>query len=103
MKLTPRNPFSRRHSLLVSALLLIGCSQQAAHNPAPVEITRGATCSLDGMTLADYPGPKAQIHYAGQATPDYFCDTMELFAVYLKPEQARFFQRFMGGGADLQR
>ena len=26
---------------------------------APQEITAGTSCSLDGMTLADFPGPKA--------------------------------------------
>jgi copper chaperone NosL len=41
------------------------------------------------MILADYPGPKAQIHYAGQTAPDFFCDLMEMFNVTLKPEQAR--------------
>jgi copper chaperone NosL len=41
------------------------------------------------MLLADYPGPKGQIHYAGANTPDYFCDLVELFRMYLKPEQAR--------------
>ena len=41
------------------------------------------------MLLADYPGPKAQIHYAGQDAPDFFCDTVEMFNVYLQPEQIR--------------
>jgi copper chaperone NosL len=41
------------------------------------------------MLLADYPGPKAQIHYAGQAAPDFFCDTVEMFHIYLNPEQVR--------------
>lgn len=45
-------------------------------------------CSLDGMLIADYPGPKAQIHYADGA-PEFFCDTVELFSLYLAPEQRR--------------
>lgn len=55
----------------------------------PAEITGATSCSLDGMILADYPGPKAQIHYAGQNQPDFFCDTTEMFNIYLNPEQVR--------------
>lgn len=89
MKLLTMNPLTPRHAWLLAALLIAACGQQAAQNLAPVEITRSTACSLDGMILADYPGPKAQIHYANQPAPEYFCDLMELFAVYLKPEQAR--------------
>lgn len=74
---------------LLTALLLGACGQQAGQAVAPVEITAGTTCSLDGMTLADYPGPKAQIHYADQPAPEYFCDLVELFNVIHKPEQSR--------------
>ena len=56
---------------------------------AAVEIDQSTACSLDGMLLADYPGPKVQMHYAGVAQPDWFCDTIEMFNVYLNPEQAR--------------
>ena len=56
---------------------------------APSEISQGTSCALDGMLLADYPGPKAQIHYTGQAEPDFFCDTVEMFHVYLNPEQVK--------------
>jgi len=41
------------------------------------------------MPLADYPGPKAQIFYAGQADPLFFCDTVELFNTLRRPEQVR--------------
>ena len=41
------------------------------------------------MLLADYPGPKAQIHYAGQEKPSFFCDTIELFNTLLAGEQVR--------------
>lgn len=82
-------PIDSRHAWLLAATVLVACGQQAAQSLAPVEITRSTACILDGMTLADYPGPKAQIHYAGQAKPEYFCDLLELFDVTLKPEQAR--------------
>ena len=73
-----------------AATLLAACGK--SDGPAalvPVDIDRSTSCSLDGMLLADYPGPKAQIHYADRPEPDFFCDTVEMFAVYLKPEQVR--------------
>ena len=65
----------------VGTLGLTGCGEQAstAQSLAPVEIDRSTSCELDGMLLSDYPGPKAQVHYAGQAQPAFFCDTVELF------------------------
>lgn len=77
-------------ALLVAAILA-GCGQSGSEGGAsgPQEITASTSCSLDGMLLADYPGPKAQIHYANRAEPDWFCDTVEMFNVYLNPEQVR--------------
>lgn len=70
--------------------LLAACGKSDdSSSLAPVEIDLTTACSLDGMLLADYPGPKAQIHYADSAEPDFFCDTVEMFAVYLKPEKVR--------------
>lgn len=74
----------------LTAALLAACGPSAGPTAvAPLEISRSTSCSLDGMLLADYPGPKAQIFYAGQAEPDFFCDTIEMFHVYLTPEQVR--------------
>ena len=82
-----------RTTLMLAALAaaaLTACGQSATPTAiVPLEIEQGTTCSLDGMLLADYPGPKAQIHYAGQPAPEFFCDTMEMLSMYLKPEQAR--------------
>jgi len=68
-------------------LLLAACGQQAA-KVGPVEPRADAHCELDGMTLADYPGPKGQISYADGKTA-YFCDTLELLSMLLHPEQVR--------------
>jgi copper chaperone NosL len=68
---------------------LSACRTQEAANVAPRDFAAGTSCSLDGMLLADYPGPKAQMHYAGRDEPDFFCDTVEMFNVYLNPEQVR--------------
>lgn len=78
---------------LIAALLLgplgTGACTDKAPPAEPQPITRETACALDGMLLADYPGPKAQILYADQGEPDFFCDTMELFATVLAPEQKR--------------
>ncbi len=80
-------------SLLMAAVatttLLAGCAKQQDTAAVPVEITDGTTCVLDGMLLANFPGPKGQILYDGASEPDFFCDTVEMFNVYLAPEQAR--------------
>lgn len=75
--------------------LVIGCAwiglascSQSSHVAQPVEVTSSTSCSLDGMLLADYPGPKAQIQYE-QGDTDFFCDTVEMFSIYLKPEQKK--------------
>ena len=85
-----------RRSMLFSAVLgsaLLGCDQSQSTKPlAPVEIDAATSCDLDGMLLADYPGPKAQIHYAGQAAPTFFCDTVEMFNTLLAPEQVKAVQ-----------
>ncbi|WP_029001811.1 nitrous oxide reductase accessory protein NosL [Azohydromonas australica] len=83
----------RRRTLLLAAcaapLVLYGCGRKEAAAVAAVEIEPATTCDLDGMLLADYPGPKAQIHYADAAAPVFFCDTVEMFSTLLKPEQVR--------------
>lgn len=73
---------------LLLCIALSACDDSVVSALQPVDITRDTVCSLDGMTLADYPGPKAQIHYA-QGEPEFFCDIIEMFATYLRPEQQR--------------
>jgi copper chaperone NosL len=70
---------------------LAGCGRAERDSAAvvPAQIDAASTCDLDGMLLADYPGPKAQVHYAGVAAPVFFCDTVELFSALLRPEQVR--------------
>ena len=82
-----------RHTLILATLAataLAACGKSETQTAVvPLEISQSTSCALDGMLLADYPGPKAQIHYAGQAEPDFFCDTVEMFNIYLNPEQVR--------------
>ncbi len=81
---------NRRRFLLAvgAATVLAACGRptDGSGATAAVEIDRGTSCALDGMLLADYPGPKAQIHYTGRPEPDFFCDTVEMFHVHLNPE-----------------
>ena len=69
-------------------LVLLAACGKPAQQAMPQEPDSGTACSLDGMILKDYPGPKAQIHYA-EGAPEFFCDLMELFATLLEPEQKR--------------
>jgi copper chaperone NosL len=82
-----------RRNFIVSALVgctLIGCGKSTTEKAViAVEIDPRTTCDLDGMLLADYPGPKAQIFYAGKETPTFFCDTVEMFHTLLSPEQVK--------------
>lgn len=84
------NAFSRGArlaALLTIAVLLGGCGEREPP-VQPHEITRSTACALDGMILADHPGPKGQILY-DRGAPDFFCDTMELMSIYLEPEQKK--------------
>lgn len=86
--------FPARCSLLLAALattLLTACGPGGEADKAlvAIEIDASTTCALDGMLLADYPGPKAQIHYGDRSEPEFFCDTVEMFGLYFKPEQVR--------------
>jgi copper chaperone NosL len=94
MEIPPMTVLSRRRLLCAVCALpltsLVACGKpEDAAPPAPVEIGAGTVCELDGMMLAEYGGPKAQVHYAGLAAPVFFCDTVEMFAALLRPEQAR--------------
>lgn len=76
--------------MALSILLLAaapGCSKQE-RRLQPLIPTPQTACALDGMLLMDFPGPKGQIRYDDGET-DFFCDTMEMFSVYLQPEQRR--------------
>lgn len=74
---------------LAGFIALSGCERDLPATIKPADITRDTACVMDGMTVADYPGPKAQIFYDQKAEPDFFCDTVEMFSIYLHPEQQR--------------
>jgi len=83
---------SRRQWLfatLAGSAVLAACGDKAGTQLIAVEIDPSSTCDLDGMLLADYPGPKAQIHFSGAPKPTWYCDTVEMFNTLLRPEQVR--------------
>lgn len=87
----PHHRLTALAATLLLAGLMTACDgrKNSAATVQPAEVTADTHCSLDGMTLADYPGPKAQIHYEGQALPDFFCDITEMFNTWHHQEQAR--------------
>lgn len=70
---------------------LVGCSRDGADagHVAALDFGPEASCALDGMLLAEYPGPKGQLLVARQSQPEWYCDTLELLNVLLRPEQVR--------------
>lgn len=71
-------------------LALWGCDSAPKDSFAGAgDFDKTTACALDGMLLADYPGPKAQIRYEGVVQPEFFCDAMEMLNLYLNPEQKR--------------
>jgi copper chaperone NosL len=92
---TVPNPMRRRLFCGACAVpfsaLMGGCGKEGGTqaSTAPQDFGPATACELDGMLLAEYPGPKAQVHYAGAAAATFFCDTVELFSALLRPEQVR--------------
>lgn len=78
----------QRFILPLLCALFAGCGKEAGVSATPQDFTQDTICSLDGMVLAEFPGPKGQILYEG-APPEFFCDTVEVLAALLRPEQAR--------------
>ena len=82
-----------RQSVLMATLCAVlglsACGDKAETAVLAVEIDPATTCDLDGMLLADFPGPKAQIHFKDEAKPSFYCDTVEMFNTLLKPEQVK--------------
>ncbi len=76
-------------TLLFVVLLLLasaGCSnnEDAVSDGTPNDLTRSAVCLIDGMILADHPGPKGQAIFK-DGKHHYFCDTKGLFSSLFDP------------------
>ena len=78
--------------MALAALPMLGACDKEGEKTvsvAPVEISQDTACELDGMLLADYPGPKGQIHFADTPEPAFYCDTMEVLNTLMHPEEVR--------------
>lgn len=81
-------PLPRKLAGGLALCVLLAACNQATPKITALEPASDTACELDGMILKDYPGPKAQIHYA-EGKPEFFCDLVELFMMVLAPEQKR--------------
>lgn len=67
-------------------IALSACSGESdATMPPPQELTREATGFYCQMTVADHPGPKAQIFLRGREKPLWFPSVRDAFAFMMLP------------------
>lgn len=69
-------------------ILIFGCAEEEAAKFQPIELSKNHACPICGMVLAEYPGPKAQIHYKNKEI-ETFDTTPHMFMSYLQPERPR--------------
>lgn len=74
----------------VALLAAAGCRQEpAATKPAAVALSAEALGHYCQMTVLDHPGPKAQIHLAGNPHPLWFSQVRDAVTFTLLPEEPR--------------
>ena len=73
---------------LLPLLLVAGCNEQdAAIAPAPVALSEEAVGHYCQMIVLEHPGPKAQVHLAGNPAPLFFTQVRDALAYRRLPEQ----------------
>ncbi|MBF0399512.1 MAG: nitrous oxide reductase accessory protein NosL [Magnetococcales bacterium] len=70
----------------VLPLLLAACGAAQEQTPTALEPAKDTKATFCGMTLAEHPGPKGQIHVAGE-TVAWFSSVKDAFS-YMKNEGA---------------
>jgi copper chaperone NosL len=76
--------------LLLATLLLGGCLEKSdGPVPSPQELSSNSIAAFCGMSLAEHPGPKAQLFLKGQAEPVWFASVRDMFAYTLLPEEPK--------------
>jgi copper chaperone NosL len=74
--------------ILLTALSLTACKEDAASPPPPVSLTAQAVGHYCQMDLLEHPGPKAQVHLAGLPDPLFFSQVRDAIAYQRMPEQS---------------
>ena len=74
--------------LLLAALALGACREDAADLPPPVAMTADAVGHYCQMNLLEHPGPKAQVHLVGLPDPLFFSQVRDAIAYQRMPEQS---------------
>jgi copper chaperone NosL len=70
-------------------LLLAACREDVAAVPSPVEMTAQTLGYYCQMNVLEHPGPKAQVHLAGQpGAPLFFSQVRDAVAYQRMPEQS---------------
>lgn len=73
---------------LLAAAILGACSEQASTSlPQPIALTAQAAGHYCQMTVLDHPGPKAQVHLAGNPHPLWFTQVRDALAFDRMPEE----------------
>jgi len=81
---------SAQFLLLLSLLSLGGClPEDDTVLPAPQELTQDAVGYYCQMTVADHPGPKAQIFLRNSDKPVWFPSVRDAFAFLMLPGEAK--------------
>ena len=88
----------------LAAVVISGCSeQQAVSVSEPAELTGEAIGHHCQMIVLDHPGPKAQVHLAGNLEPLWFTQIRDAIAFERMPEEtaeiAAIFVSDMGAAA----
>lgn len=73
---------------LVVIVLLSACDPTSeTERPQPIAMTEEALGHFCQMVVLEHPGPKAQIHLAGQSAPLFFSQVRDGIAYYKSPER----------------
>lgn len=77
-----------RPILVLSLAVLVGCKEELAETPAPVDLTAEAVGYYCQMELLEHVGPKGQIHLEGMPEPIFFSQVRDAIAYLHMPEQS---------------
>jgi copper chaperone NosL len=73
--------------ILLAALSLTACKEEAVVPPEPVTLTQEALSYCCQMVVAGHKGPKGQIHLKGAEQPLFFTQVRDVIAYLKSPER----------------